>query len=259
MQDITPEARNRVQGIAIRNGVSLDAAMTVLRALIVGGGGMVQFTHPELGGMGQWSRGGMVMVSDMFNQALKHRVDALCTELATLLSQNASSTSARASETAPWTMPGSMPMSGLSGGSWWPADLGSPSSSGAQNEMRYAYFPTSRRLVVQQNGQLALYDTGSHQISGVSQQQRGSQFLAFSSDLGVVRLEDLQRVETAARSTDEAAALEPAVVPVPLQPVAPPESGDPLALIERIAELHRRGVLTEEEFTTKKAELLRRL
>ena len=41
--------------------------------------------HPDLGGMGQWSQGGMVMVGDMFNNALKARVDALCAELAGLL------------------------------------------------------------------------------------------------------------------------------------------------------------------------------
>jgi hypothetical protein len=36
--------------------------------------------------MGQWSRGGMIMIGDMFNQGLKHRVDTLCKELAGFLS-----------------------------------------------------------------------------------------------------------------------------------------------------------------------------
>ena len=36
-------------------------------------------------------------------------------------------------------------------------------------------------------------------------------------------------------------------------------SEDVLATLERLAELHRRGVMTEEEFTTKKAELLSRI
>ena len=56
----------------------------LLTALVAGGGSQAQFNIPELGGMGQWSRGGMVMVGDMFNNALKARVDALCTELAGL-------------------------------------------------------------------------------------------------------------------------------------------------------------------------------
>jgi hypothetical protein len=32
-----------------------------------------------------------------------------------------------------------------------------------------------------------------------------------------------------------------------------------LAALERLAELHRKGILTDEEFTTKKAELLNRI
>jgi len=85
MQELTPEGQRTFQGIAERHGISTDAALTLLRALVAGRGGMAQFNHPELGGMGQWSQGGMTMVGDMFNQALRARVDALCTELASLL------------------------------------------------------------------------------------------------------------------------------------------------------------------------------
>ena len=82
MRELTPEARRLVEDLRRRHGVSGDAVLTLLRALIAGGGAMAQFDHPELGGMGQWSRGGMVMVGDMFDHALKARVDALCSELA---------------------------------------------------------------------------------------------------------------------------------------------------------------------------------
>jgi len=57
----------------------------LLGALEQGNGRQAQFNHPDLGGMGQWSQGGMIMVGDMFNQGLKYRVDALCNELAGLL------------------------------------------------------------------------------------------------------------------------------------------------------------------------------
>jgi hypothetical protein len=43
--------------------------------------GMVELRHP-LGGMGQWTAGGMTMIGDMFNAGLKARVVALCDELA---------------------------------------------------------------------------------------------------------------------------------------------------------------------------------
>ena len=38
----------------------------------------------------------------------------------------------------------------------------------------------------------------------------------------------------------------------------PPQQDIP-ALIEKLAELHRKGILTDEEFQSKKAELLKRL
>jgi hypothetical protein len=51
---------------------------------------MAQFNHPEFGGMSQWSPG-MTMVGDMFNNGLKSKLDAVCSELA----QYAVETSAR--------------------------------------------------------------------------------------------------------------------------------------------------------------------
>ena len=71
--------------VAQRHGVSSDAVLTLLQAIMSGNGTSAQFSHPDLGGMGQWSQGGMVMVGDMFNNALKHRVDMLCSELAGLV------------------------------------------------------------------------------------------------------------------------------------------------------------------------------
>lgn len=273
MQDLIPEAGRRVEEIAGRHGVSRDAALTLLRALAAGGGTMAQFNHPELGGMGQWSAGGMVMVGDMFNHGLKGRVDALCTDLAALLREaQPFATAAAGSSQSQSQGPGGGGMgASVPSGTWWPAELGPPASSGSQNDMRYAYFPASRRLAVQQGGRLSLYDTGDHRIFGVSQQQGPGQSLIFSSDRGTVRLEDLRPVEDAgagrgsppppATHTAPSGAPSPAAAPPP--PAAAPGGdgggGDPLATIERLAELHRKGVLTEEEFTAKKAELLRRL
>ena len=70
---------------AKRHGVSLDGALVLLDALARRNGRQAQFNHPDLGGMGQWSQGGMIMIGDMFNQGLKYRVDALCNELAGIL------------------------------------------------------------------------------------------------------------------------------------------------------------------------------
>ena len=85
MNTLTPDGLRLVNEIATRHGVSSEAALTLLGALSAGNGAQAQFNHPDLGGMGQWSQGGMIMIGDMFNQGLKYRVDGLCNELAGLL------------------------------------------------------------------------------------------------------------------------------------------------------------------------------
>src|SRR6266704_5225600 len=85
MRQLTPEGQQKVTALAQHYGVSTEAVLTLLRALVHGHGTMAQFDHRELGGRGQWMQSGMVMVGDMFNQALKARVDGLCTALAALL------------------------------------------------------------------------------------------------------------------------------------------------------------------------------
>ena len=45
-----------------RYGVSQEAIDVLREALRRGGGRQAQFSHPELGGMGQWSAGGMTQL-----------------------------------------------------------------------------------------------------------------------------------------------------------------------------------------------------
>ncbi len=78
------------------------------------------------------------------------------------------------------------------GDPWWPADLGEPSSTGGQNDMRYAFFPKAHRLLIERDGKRTTYDSGDHEITGVSQQNSGSP--SFSTQHGEVRLDDLKVV-----------------------------------------------------------------
>ena len=272
MQELTPEGQRIVQSVAERHGVSTDAALTLLRALVVGHGTMAQFSHPELGGTGQWSQGGMTMVGDMLNYGLRARVDALCAELASLLRAQPSLVAAAPSQSHSQSQSGGgsgvslfVPGPESRAGAWWPAELGSPSSAGTQNDMRYAVFPAAHRLAIEKSGRVTLYDTGNHVISGVSQQQSGDQSLTFTSQRGLVRLTDLPVVQAESpRSAPSVEVEEPRLHPEPAAAqVGAPQSRpadrsseDTLATLERLAELHRKGILTEEEFTKKKAELL---
>ncbi len=274
MQNLTPEGLRIVTDAARRHGVSVDAAIALLGALADGHGGQAQFDHPELGGMGQWSRGGMIMIGDMFNSGLKARVDALCNELASfVVSQPPGGAEAGGfqSQSQGGGVSLFVPGSGT-GGAWWPAELGNPASTGAQNDLRYAYFPGSRRLAIQRGSHVSVYDAGEHRISGFSQQQSGDQSLTFTSQQGLVRVADLPLVfpergraphpspAKAAPSPptpgSEAIAAAPAAAPAT---AAPASTEDILRTIERLAELRQKDILTEDEFAAKKAELLSRL
>ncbi len=82
----------------------------------------------------------------------------------------------------------------------------------------------------------------------------------FSSDMGNLRLADFKPVDA-----DAAPHATPShVVPFHAAPAhgagpSSPPASDPLALIERLAGLRQKGILNEEEFAAKKAELLARL
>lgn len=150
-----------IDEIASRHGFSPDAGRVAYVALRAGGFSQAQFSHPELGGMGQWMSGGMMMIGDMFNDGLKWRVGALLSEL----SQHR--------EPEPTAMPQGGGGGFASSGNWWPEGFGFPASSGSQNDMAYAWFPNAGKLLVKINGDVFAFDTGNLTIYGVQQQQGG--------------------------------------------------------------------------------------
>ncbi|MEP6563484.1 MAG: SHOCT domain-containing protein, partial [Nakamurella sp.] len=177
---LTPAGEATIAELAQRYRVSDDAVRGLLDGVICGGGTMAQFSHPDLGGSGQWMRGGMTMVGDMFNPGLQATVSGICSELATQVAAGAVLISSPEGASA-----GSGALTGFGGGdSWWPAELGRPSSSGVQNDAAYAYFPVPRLLAIRRGQKVTVHDTGDHAISGVQQQQGGRGSLEFTSQLG---------------------------------------------------------------------------
>jgi hypothetical protein len=261
MPKLSPEGLRAVADIAQRTGFSPDAVTSMLFAVIAGNGSMAQFSHPEFGGSGQWMSGGAIMLSDMFNNTLKARVDTLCGELAALVKRDPAVTVVGSFQAqsqgaaAPFGAGQSSLLANEATGraSWWPADLGAPASVGAQNAMRYAYFPVARRLAVDHNGKVTVYDTQDHQITGYSQQQSGSGSVAFTSQHGTVDVGRLPVVE------EDRAAPPSLAVAGSGAANAPSGAEAMLAVIEKLANLRAKGVLTEAEFSAKKAELLSRL
>lgn len=256
MQKLTNTGENLVNNIASRYGLSHDAVVHMLVAVNNGGCSMAQFNCPELGGSGQWMQGGMTMVGDMFNSNLKNTVDNLCNELANILSNN------QIFPTIAAGTPGS--------NQWWPMDLGSPFSSGAQNNIRYAIFP--KRLAVELNGQVSIYDTLDHNIGGVSQQQGGNDSLTFNSQWGTITVNSLPLVSgQSLQQTNFVESVQP-LSPLQEAPQMSTPTFEPanetnntqyeaadrmIEIIKKLAELRDLGVLTEDEFNTKKNELLK--
>ena len=299
MSKLSEEGAKRLGEVAERHGVSLDAVEHMLLAVMAGGGTQAQFNHPDLGGMGQWSLGGMTMVGDMFNNGLKARVDALASELSGLTRDEGLFQPVRAaSQSQSQSQGGATPFmgGGMASGSslfvpgafrssqWWPEDLGQPASTGAQNDLRYAFFPDARRLAIDIAGRVTVYDTRDHRIGGFSQQQGGDQSITFTSQHGLVRVADLDVVGAAAETAEspethavpepaehvaaQSSPMAPQAARTPSSPAqpaaAPPPAGrasddDIFDKIERLAGLHAKGILTDKEFEAKKADLLDRL
>lgn len=279
MRQLTPSGQQAVNDIAQRHGFSVDAVLSMLDSVINGNGSMAQFNHPEFCGAGQWMRGGMTMVSDMFNNYLKGRVDSLCSELSNLVlnqpdlvqqgsfqsqSQSGGASYGQQQSSGGWQQ-GAMQGNASSlfvppAPDWWGPELRWPNSTGAQNGVRYAYFAQACRLAIEVNGRVTIYDTLNHQIGGFSQQQSYGGSLSFTSQFGLIDVTSLPVVSINGV---------PAAAPAPMQatqyqpqPQQDRQSGvsqDVFATIERLAELRAKGVLSDEEFNAKKAELLSRL
>lgn len=272
MQKLTNEGLQIVNDLSQRYGFSTDAVTHMLFAVLNGNGSMAQFNHPEFAGSGQWMRGGMLMLGDMFNYSLKGSVDSLCSEISDILANQPG-----------LLRSGSFQSQSQSGGSqqnqaagapvgesslfvpdpadhWWPQDLGQPSATGNQNNVRYAYFANTHRLAVETNNQVWVYDTLDHQIGGFSQQQGMGGSILFTSQYGTVNLSTLPVI-----SIDGHPTVQPQPTTVRTPPAASsshssvaPES-DVFSSIERLGDLRAKGILTDDEFNQKKAELLERL
>ena len=160
---VPPNEAEVIASLASQHGVSEDAVIVVLDALRRSGGTMAQFSHPDFGGMSQWSSG-MTMVGDMFNDRLKAKLNAIAGELSSYLRNQPGEPGREDTHV-------SYRSGSPHANSWWPEELGRPSSAGSQNDMRYAIFREKRRLVIDDHGQTTIYDTGDHQITGISQAQ----------------------------------------------------------------------------------------
>jgi hypothetical protein len=96
-----------------------------------------------------------------------------------------------------------------------------------------------------------VYDTLNHQIGGFSQQQGSGSSITFSSQFGTV---DLSSLPVVSRDGQPVQATPPAAFSGDA-----PIGGDVFGALERLGELRDKGIVSDDEFNQKKAELLSRL
>jgi hypothetical protein len=278
MPTLSDQGHEVVKGLSQRHGFSNEASEHMLIAVLNGNGQMAQFSHPEFGGSGQWMRGGMTMIGDMFNNYLKGRVDSLCSDIASILQSQGGLIQSGSFQSQNQSGSGMQrqDLGGLRGESnlflpdpsqnWWPKELGHPNATGCQNQTHYAYFATPCRLAVKTGNSVWVYDTQEHQIGGFSQQQSGTGSITFSSQFGTINLSSLPVVmrdgqpvsSTQFSSGDGAKSAD-----LGTNSVSPNRSnsieGDIFSAIEKLGDLNAKGFLSDDEFNSKKKELLSRL
>jgi len=282
MKQLTPEGQQIINNIAQRYHFSPDAVFSMLQSVINGNGSMAQFNHPEFGGSGQWMKGGMIMLGDMFNNGLKNSVGGLCQELSDLIANqpgliqsgsfqsqhqgtqqqsNYGGGNQQQQNSSGPTGPVSLfvPPPAGSSGNWWPAGLQFPTSTGSQNNVRYAYFATIRRLAIEVNGHVTLYDTLDHQIGGFSQQQSVGGSITFTSQYGLVDVKTLPIISIDNVPVQTPNQSQSSFQPSPVNTQLTNQEADIFGAIEKLANLKDKGILTDAEYSAKKAELLARL
>ena len=175
--------------MAGRYGVSLDAALTLLDALGQGNGAQAQFNHPDTGGMGQWSQGGMIMIRRRVQprsqtprlRALQRAGRALARAAA-----GAIAIAERGRRGEPVRRRGGRiePMVARR--------IGQPGVDGRAK--RYCATPISPAFAGSPSsraGAFSVYDSGEHMVSQVLSGAGRRPDADFTSQLGVVRVADL--------------------------------------------------------------------
>lgn len=256
MKTLTTEGRHIIEETAQKHGLEFQTVEALLDAIVKGHGTMAQFNIPELGGAGQWMKGGMTMVGDMFNHEVKVKVEQVASELSDLVStrviytseENASSYQSDSEDVKP--------------GHAWPTVFGNPTASGSQNNFKYAYFGPKHRLVVEEDGKRSIYDTKHHHILGISQQQGNGHSYRFTSQDGDIDLSELTLISEPGDKLQETPDMPYDVTHAYSNPneatLRSPEEII-ISTIEKLSGLLERGQITETEFNTKKADLLSRL
>ena len=287
MRNLTPAGQQLIEEAAQRHGFSTDAVMSMLESVIRGNGSMAQSRTPNLVAPANGCFGGMTMVSDMFNNYLKGRVDGLCSELSRLIASQPDMIRSGSFQSQ------SQGIQRQDGGG---LQHQQSAGYGGSNQQQTAAGPVGHREPVCSGRPRHLWRLVARRSLGSPTVPVLRTTSAMPSSHGPApghRSEWQGDGIRHARSPDQRvlAAAIPRRIPHLCEPArpgcrrhppgclgrwgsaagvaaraggarqhsSPSREADVFATIEKLAQLHAKGILSEEEFSAKKAELLSRL
>jgi hypothetical protein len=121
-------------------------------------------------------------------------------------------------------------------------------------------------LAVKTGNSVWVYDTQEHHIGGFSQQQSGTGSITFSSQFGTINLSSLpvvmrdgQAVSSSQNSSGDNGMSDRMATSSVLPSGTNSIEGDIFTAIEKLGDLRAKGLLSDDEFNSKKQQLLSRL
>lgn len=184
MTDLTPLYKQ----VSATYGLSIEAIEVLAQALVEGGYRSASFNHRELGGVGKWN-GGDVILGDMSQEAWRLKIWRAIQALLPTLQQTIRAAPVADTDDATFVM------------MWW-ADvtLREPAISGVFESLTYGYFLEAGRVVVRNEDHHTLmhYDARGLLVTGldVAAGERGQRVLVLRSINGDVPVHELPPIES---------------------------------------------------------------
>jgi hypothetical protein len=165
-----------ITNLAKKYGLPVEIVNQLAHEMQKTRGESIRFDIEYLGGKGRWKLNQSASVGNGFDAELNNFITDLCSDLSDQIRANTVDDNQDDGDDEP-TIPsrprsksalddtiGIAPLS-LKPNVWWPEDFGDePDIMGHIGELRYAYFPQRRRLVLRQGLRNRIFDTASFDI-----------------------------------------------------------------------------------------------
>jgi hypothetical protein len=149
--------------------ISEDSVSIVVEAILRGRGEKARFNIPELEGQGIWKQKHGAVMGNGFDDALNEKATELCIAIQAALTSEANRTTLEFSRVTDTTDMMSVSIEASEdGANWLPKEFGEADVKGETGTLRYAYFASHNRLVVQTSQRTRFFDTSGFEFHSLS-------------------------------------------------------------------------------------------